>query len=519
MPPEEGNQVASTEDDSSLASTPTTRRMLTRTERVIPGVLFYVLAGLLAALFSEKARTILLTWWWAVAIAILAIAALFFVPTVRRRLLVATARTRVGLLIFVVIPILSVLVGAVVLLPEEYQIPALRTVFLLVVCLFPAVMYYLFIASRKDSLLNEFLSNLDRLRLIEGDVKSASYRRRVLTYLQKFQAVYGPLPEDLANNVLRGADLKSVSADTSEELRDAWLLPTVFTPQTAVPVVLATVLIALGWVITLPPLGYAGGSPTSTSLWQEALNPEKTPVHFAFLGAYFFLLQMLFRRYVRRDLRASSYTAVSLRIIVAVIGVWAALSAVEILPWTGLEEGIENSLQEGAQNSLLVLGFVIGAFPPVAWQFVRAALKKFTGATILVPSLQNPCPVSDLDGLTVWHQARLEEEDIENVPNMATADIVELMLNTRFPPDRIIDWVDQAILYTHLGSVRKGELGSHFGIRNASSLIQAYSEADNDQDRKAFEKIVPGIRSLISALGGNPNLKLIRRWRGLDAAE
>ena len=34
---------------------------------------------------------------------------------------------------------------------------------------------------------------------------------------------------------------------------------------------------------------------------------------------------------------------------------------------------------------------------------------------------------------------------------MASADIVELMLNTRLPADRIIDWVDQAILYTTSG--------------------------------------------------------------------
>jgi hypothetical protein len=44
-------------------------------------------------------------------------------------------------------------------------------------------------------------------------------------------------------------------------------------------------------------------------------------------------------------------------------------------------------------------------------------------------------PLSDLDGLTVWHEARLEEEDIENIPNMANADLVELLLNTRLSPE------------------------------------------------------------------------------------
>jgi hypothetical protein len=54
--------------------------------------------------------------------------------------------------------------------------------------------------------------------------------------------------------------------------------------------------------------------------------------------------------------------------------------------------------------------------------------------------MMSQLPVSDLDGLTVWHEARLEEEeDIENIPNMANADLVELLLNTRLPSERIID--------------------------------------------------------------------------------
>jgi hypothetical protein len=68
-----------------------------------------------------------------------------------------------------------------------------------------------------------------------------------------------------------------------------------------------------------------------------------------------------------------------------------------------------------------------------------------------LPSLTTQLALSDLDGLTVWHEARLQEEAIETIPNMVMADVVDLMLYTRLPPDRIIDWVDQAILYTHLG--------------------------------------------------------------------
>src|SRR6185369_10887506 len=185
--------------------------------------------------------------------------------------------------------------------------------------------------------------------------------------------------------------------------------------------------------------------------WLGAFTPESTPVHFAFLGAYFFCLQMLFRRYVRRDLRASAYVSVALRIILAVIGTWVVVATAAALPtsWLGSRDSAEYS------SRLLVLGFVIGVFPRVAWQIIQKITKDTFG--FFLSSLKTELPVNELDGLTVWHEARLEEEDIENIPNMATADIVDLMLNTRIPSDRIIDWVDQAILYTHLGPEEKKE--------------------------------------------------------------
>lgn len=64
------------------------------------------------------------------------------------------------------------------------------------------MMWYLFITTRKASLLNEFLTNLDRLGLLDpredaggaSPESAASHQRRLYTYLQKFAAVYGPVP-------------------------------------------------------------------------------------------------------------------------------------------------------------------------------------------------------------------------------------------------------------------------------------------------------------------------------------
>jgi len=356
-------------------------------------------------------------------------------------------------------------------------------------------MWYLFLVTRKASLLNEFLANLGRLGLLDAapNEDAASRGRRVQSYLQKFEAIYGDLPPYIHDDVLRN-DLSQYSrADTSGGT----------TLSTAtVPVMLSTVLIALGWLITLPP-GEAG--PDGINTWVQALQLNSTPVKFAFLGAYFFSLQMLFRRYVLKDLGGSAYVAVSIRIILAVIGIWVFMAV----------SGLEN-------NSLLVAGFVFGVFPRVVWQIIGSMFKKIAG--FVLPSMVSQLPVSDLDGLTVWHEARLEEEDIENIPNMATADLVELLLNTRLPPERIIDWADQAILYTQLGpqEQNKGEPNARqklriHGIRTATSLLRVSDEFS--ENREAFDRILADsngslMPTLKASLSTNSNLRLIQLWRG-----
>jgi hypothetical protein len=372
----------------------------------------------------------------------------------------------------------------------------LRVVFIVLVCLLPATMWYLFIATRKASLLNEFLANLGRLGLLRTTAgeTSAARNRRVSSYLQKFEAMYGDLPERVHEDVRKNRPYRYTRADTS----GSTTLST-----TTVPVVLSTLLVALGWLITLPP-----GEVLPTGRWIEALVPTPTPVTLAFLGAYFFSLQMLFRRYVLKDLRGSAYVAVSMRIILALIGTWV-LMATELL----------------SPMQVMAAGFVLGVFPLVIWQILESVFKKAAGVTL--QSMKSELPVSDLDGLTVWHEARLEEEDIENLPNMATADLVELLLNTRVPPERIIDWTDQAILYTQLGTAGKAEGGARaklraHGIRTATSLLWARAEAP---DPAAFDRIlgvvegVPVMPALVAALGTNCNLRLVQRWRDMPVAD
>ena len=472
-------------------------------------LLFWTGIGAFIALSNQTSRIFIFRWWWAILLPTAVVGTVLAIPPIRKRLEHQKASFRAGLFIFGVIPLLLALIGSVTVLPQRYQLIALRSVILVTVCLLPAVMWFLFIAARKASLLNGFLANLYRLGLLSPAPRSSSaspatdpaHDQRLMSYLQKFESVYGRLSPSVRDSVLK----KGISPYKASDVTS------LIGQSTTVPVMLSTILIALGWLVTLPP-AQVPHTITDASTWAHAIEPTATPVTLAFLGAYFFSLQMLFRRYVRNDLGGSAYVAVSMRIVLAVIGTWVVMVA---------------SLQLGlaTEGQLLVIGFVIGVFPQVAWQIIQTAFRKTT-SFIRLKSMESDLPLSDLDGLTVWHEARLEEEDIENIPNMATTDLVELFINTRFPPERIIDWVDQAILYTQLGAENKGfrDVLRLQGIRTATSFLEASAAIKKQQEQSAADDTTSAnamefTSSLAAALSTNSNLALVQRWRTMSPVQ
>ena len=166
---------------------------------VIIGCLLWVIP-LAVAMFFDAGRKFLYHRWWAVGAGIILLAALFFVERFRVWFAKLAEEKRTGILVFIVLPLLLVAIGTIVLLPRPYQITVVRSVFLVAVCLFPALLYYLFIAARKISLLNDYFVNLRRLGLLpirqavsaSGDDPRWDDDRKVRlrNYVQKFEALY-----------------------------------------------------------------------------------------------------------------------------------------------------------------------------------------------------------------------------------------------------------------------------------------------------------------------------------------
>ena len=439
----------------------------------------------------------------------------------------------VGRVGWFIVGCLVVVISTVLLLYiySQQRIFILRILFVSIFTVLPAVMYYVFIASRKSSLFQEFVSNLNRLGLLEyykaesgvgGEEENDKIRyfnkMRILGYIKRFEGVYAPIGRELRRDLLEATnsvDRNQVKFDSSLVDRDE-ATGRIFSLSTSIPVFIATILLGLGWVMCLPPWGL---KEEERSLL-KTLIPRQDPVLYAFLGAYFFSLQMLYRRFVTNDLRAKAFVSVSIRIILAMIGAWILTVLFKI----GLP-GIE--LAESKIDYIIyALAFIIGAFPPVLWRLIRVFFSEsFAIVGKLIPSMQSNLPISDLDGLTVWHQSRLEEEDVENTYNMANTDIIDLLLNTKIPPERIIDWIDQSILYTCISftdgnsqAIKPNEVKQRLlkqGIRTATQLekeyAQTFDEVLQQQDTDAQNR---QLYALARAVGNYTNLEFVRNWRG-----
>jgi hypothetical protein len=363
----------------------------------------------------------------------------------------ANAPVRIAIIIFVIVPAFFVVLTVLIALFSNYAPLVLRCLFLAFAILIPPGLYYLFIATRRDSLLNAYVSNLSRLGLLRcqrrlkavgsngATVEAENDRvRRVQGYIERFEAVYSKLPDDYTPKLIE-ATRDPVGDTPLPEFAKAPGVSSYVDLKTMLPVVSAMILSAIGWAIVLPPsqasfstaAGMESSMGTSAVSWSAALRPDVSPIAFAFVGSYFYSIQMLLRRFVRRDLGPNAYNAISARMILSIIGVWVLL------------EGAAAFGLSAKPEYLYVFAFVIGVFPQMIWQLITASIKRFRFLSIAIPNLTASMPLSSLDGLSVWHQARLEEEDIENIPNLAMADVVELMLTTKFPPHRLIDWIDR----------------------------------------------------------------------------
>ncbi len=127
-------------------------------------------------------------------------------------------------------------------------------------------------------------------------------------------------------------------------------------------------------------------------------------------------MSMLFRRYARSDIKPTAYAHFAIRTITAVIIAWAVTL---VLPGNS------------DTTSALVIAFVVGFFPDTGLTAIFEFVKNTSFIKTNIPSLAEKYALERLDGINIYHRARLIDEGIENMENLAHAELIELILQTR----------------------------------------------------------------------------------------
>ena len=308
-----------------------------------------------------------------------------------------------------------------------WRMPVLSAFLVLLPTLLPGFLYLRFITFRIGPLCEEYVYNLHRLgvdapqNLPEPSQASEAWTRwreaggQVVNgkrniYRAKFESQYGRWP----------ASEHEVHKESLGQLMSVYL---------------CLVVLGVGWagVVWTVPLG-------------SDLPRLADALRFGFLGAYFFLLSLLVRRYFQNDLRPGAYLSGVVRIVTVLVLVVAVDQAF----------AMQDEVRDRPYAGLNVMAFVVGVFPSVGMQFLRRAVGKLTG--VFRGGLEPPFPLSQLDGMDIWSEARLLEVGIEDVQHLATANLVDVCLGARIPTQRVVDWVDQAMLLLRTGLPRTDNL-------------------------------------------------------------
>lgn len=310
-----------------------------------------------------------------------------------------------------------------VVFSQGAQVLFLKIGAIIFLSLLPSWLYLQFINVKGKALYDEYVLNLYRLQA--DDYRNLPKPASDSLYYEIWKSWHEKESDDPPINLYTrkfdgqfGEALGSSVQDISGRFQKENFFPVLFT----------TLLITVGWVVVLQPEAVFGLHLSVEPIPSGVPALPGTALAYGFVGAYFFIVQMLIRRYFQDDLKTSAYINATARII-------AVILLVVVL----------HTLWPLSEQQEYAFAFLIGIFPQVGLQAIQALVNIFLRG--LLPGLKKDYPLSDLDGLNVWYESRLLEEGIEDLQNLATSNLVDVMLRTRVPMDRLVDWVDQAHLY------------------------------------------------------------------------
>ncbi|MCA9135411.1 MAG: hypothetical protein KDB00_01595 [Planctomycetales bacterium] len=217
-------------------------------------------------------------------------------------------------------------------------------------------------------------------------------------------------------------------------------------------------------------------------------------VGLGFLGAIVFSFQLLWQRLSTEDLKPTIFLRCALAMFCGMVLTYVVFSATVSFSSFGAAPNEDSNLS--GTNALVgfIVAFAIGYFPMLAisW-FTRIANSALGEPTRRADSQR----LVYVDGISAFHEERLLEEGIQNVHDLAYADLGMLLIKSPYTARQIIDWSDQCKM---LLLIEPGEAISfrRAGVRNASTFIALWSPLYQEQLSENGEKHVTEKRSRVA---------------------
>ncbi len=190
---------------------------------------------------------------------------------------------------------------------------------------------------------------------------------------------------------------------------------------------------------------------------------------YAGLGAYVAVLYYMVARLYANALTPRFLSTSALRTASCVALGWV-FGIVGITAMVGAPDASGSSTGELTSHGVL---FLAGLFHNGAIEALRRRAAKLFGAT--APEVED-IPLMSVEGIDDTTRDLLTEYGVSTMQHLATTEPGDLCDRTLLPLDRILDWVDQALLIRYLG--RNIAVARTLGIRGAINLSLIHARVD-----------------------------------------
>lgn len=232
---------------------------------------------------------------------------------------------------------------------------------------------------------------------------------------------------------------------------------------------------------------------------------------YAFFGAYIYSFQLIFWRFMSYDLTPSVYIFTATRFVTSFF-----TSAVVIVGLGTFLTSARPASPDTNTAMVYIVAWFVGFFPEQGLNWLMAVTQRVLRNR---GGISKEKPLSEIEGLSIWHQGRLKQEGIENAQNLAMADIVSLVTSTPFTVRQIIDWIDQAILLSY-ANINQYSLLNQGGVFRATDILFSINNDERlDQLVDATGLKKSEITIMYRGLEEAFNVDIVYRFRSKEQAK